>query len=113
MAEQLDRAIDRRRREATLRRALADDPRLAKIGDEMLDVGGLDVGERPVAEPFQVWSDPPVNRPRQRELLRDGMPLSIDVRDWRNVIGVTSRGARLVASNFADLVEPCHYPSGE
>jgi hypothetical protein len=50
--EQLDRAVDRGRREATFLSVPADYARFAEVSDEVLDVGCLDICERPIAEPF-------------------------------------------------------------
>ena len=54
-----------------LERKFAGNTLRTPIGDEVFDVGGLDVGEHPVPETIQERPDAPVDAARERELLRN------------------------------------------
>jgi hypothetical protein len=71
--EQVDDPVDGSGSERARTRPPADHTRLPQIGDEVLDVRGLDVGKSPIAKPLDERLDRPV------VVLREGQPLRDDV----------------------------------
>ncbi len=56
-----------------------DHARLLQVRDEVVDVGRLDLGDRPIPEPLDQRLQPVVDGAGQRESLREHVPLLVDL----------------------------------
>jgi len=78
--QQFEGSIDRRWRQGSVRLPIHD-ARQLQVSDEVLDVGGLDVLQRTIAEPIDERFEPVVDRAGVRESLRLDVPLLVDLRE--------------------------------
>src|SRR5437899_9148883 len=99
MAEQLDRAVDGRRRQDPIRLPIHDAWQL-EVRDEVLDVGRLDVRQQAIAESIGQRLEPIVDRFCDREPFGLDVPLLVDLSE------LAERQCRHVARRLeAALVE--------
>ena len=79
--QQPQRSIDGRRGQTSAVQAV-DHTRLLQVGHEVVDVGGLDSRDRALAEALDEGLQPIVDRGRQREPLREHVPLLVDLGEF-------------------------------
>jgi hypothetical protein len=81
MAQDLDRSVDRRRRQNARSLASANDARLPQVSEEVLDIRCSDLTERSIAEVLDDGFKPVVDCLANCELLREYVALFVDVRE--------------------------------
>jgi hypothetical protein len=80
VAQQLDDAVDGSGRQSPIRLTV-DDARQLQVGDEVLDVGRLDVRQHAITEAIDQRLEPIVDRLADREPFREDVTLLVDVRE--------------------------------